>query len=461
MHDADQSSEPAPDWEQLRPLLDDLVGELADGDREAVLLRYFENRPLAEVGARLRLSEEGARSRVDRAVVKLRILLERRGVKSSGAALGLALGQQAAGAAPAGLAASVTGAALSGVAAGAGATGLGLLGFMTTTKFAMTIGAVAVMTSLGTAYLGANAVREARTTLTGSVATEQALTTKLASLETRMNAETRRRQTADENYLRLAGTARQLLAQNVAPPIEAGEPITQEVVDRRFKRAVELVRDGDPAEALRELLWCYDVGMPRIAGMGAVRMTLLRFFGELGTRHPPALDVLRQRREKAREVMTANPQEENAAREFAVINSVLQDDQGNVALLRQLPAGDPRRSALAAASFQFLVENRHYREALEGRSYASLLSSFEMGVGRAPSANASAADPFVQAQRRALIHSTAKHIETLAGAGDLDHARSLARRLLAYDSSADTQALLQKHAERAGQAALLAAPNQR
>ncbi len=103
------------DGERLRPLLDDLVLELNERDREAVLLRFFEGRGFAEVGARLQLSEDGARARVDRAIDKLQALLARRGITSTSGALGLALANQAGAAAPAGLVASVTALAVGGV----------------------------------------------------------------------------------------------------------------------------------------------------------------------------------------------------------------------------------------------------------------------------------------------------------------------------------------------------------
>lgn len=122
------------DWERLRPLLDDLVNELGDRDRAAVMGRFFEGLPLAEIGRRLGLSDAGAQSRVERAVEKLRAALARRGVTSTSTALGLALANQAGAAAPTGLAASVTSAALSG-AVGATA-GSGLMIFMSATKAA-------------------------------------------------------------------------------------------------------------------------------------------------------------------------------------------------------------------------------------------------------------------------------------------------------------------------------------
>ena len=134
------------DWSRVRPVLDEALAELGDADREAVLLRFFEGRDYAGAGARLGLGENAARMRVKRAVDKLRSSLDRRGVKSSTAALAVALGGQAVVAAPAGLAATVTGAALAGggaVAAGAGAGAW--VTFMSMTKLHVGIsGALAV-----------------------------------------------------------------------------------------------------------------------------------------------------------------------------------------------------------------------------------------------------------------------------------------------------------------------------
>ncbi len=56
---------------------------------------------------------------------------------------------------------------------------------------------------------------------------------------------------------------------------------------------------------------------------------------------------------------------------------------------------------------------------------------------------------------RDAVALTAKNIELLAGSGDLPNARTLAERLLAYDHSEATRALIQKHIERAGQPGLL------
>jgi RNA polymerase sigma factor (sigma-70 family) len=105
-----------PDWERIRPVLDEALASLNERDREAILLRYFEGRDFAAVGAQLSLSDNAARMRVERAVKKLRSQLARRGATSTVSALTLALTGQAVAAAPAGLAVTVTGTAVAGSA---------------------------------------------------------------------------------------------------------------------------------------------------------------------------------------------------------------------------------------------------------------------------------------------------------------------------------------------------------
>ena len=82
------------EWVHLRPGLDDLVGNLAEKDREAVILRFFQNLSFAEIGEKLGLGENAARMRVERALESIRNRLERKGIKSTGGVLALALAGQ-------------------------------------------------------------------------------------------------------------------------------------------------------------------------------------------------------------------------------------------------------------------------------------------------------------------------------------------------------------------------------
>ena len=112
-------AEARPDWEKLRPMLDAAMHELKEPDREAILLRYFENRAFAEIGGKLGLNENAARMRVERALEKLRTVFLQRGVAAT-ATLASVISAHAVQIAPAGLAATLTSASLA--AAGTGTT---------------------------------------------------------------------------------------------------------------------------------------------------------------------------------------------------------------------------------------------------------------------------------------------------------------------------------------------------
>jgi RNA polymerase sigma factor (sigma-70 family) len=125
-------SELPPDWDDIRPVLDGALDRLGRVDRDALLLRFFENRTLAEVGHALGASEEAARKRVNRALDKLRTELVHRGLKTSAAVLSAAISVNAVQVAPAALAATLTSTSLAGVAA-AGTT-FSILEFTIMTK---------------------------------------------------------------------------------------------------------------------------------------------------------------------------------------------------------------------------------------------------------------------------------------------------------------------------------------
>ena len=93
--DVTQSESTVPvDWDRFRPVLDDALAELSEMDREAVLLRFFQGLGFAGIGARLEMSENAARMRVDRALDKLAGVLAKRGLTSSAVALGTFLARR-------------------------------------------------------------------------------------------------------------------------------------------------------------------------------------------------------------------------------------------------------------------------------------------------------------------------------------------------------------------------------
>jgi RNA polymerase sigma factor (sigma-70 family) len=99
------------DWTHIEPLLDEAMHALADTDRIAVLLRYFENKSLPEVGSVLGVTDDAARKRVSRAVECLRKFFAKRDVIVSTRGLVVVISASAVQAAPVGLAATISTAA--------------------------------------------------------------------------------------------------------------------------------------------------------------------------------------------------------------------------------------------------------------------------------------------------------------------------------------------------------------
>ena len=141
---------PAEDlWKQITPLLDDALSKLGTPERNAVVLRFFENENLRDVGAALGVSEDAAKRRVHRALEKLRKIFLKRGVTLSTLALGGMLAANSVQAAPVALAATISVTAAPGTALSAALTTLVNATMKTMTwlkfKFAVGVGVAALL----------------------------------------------------------------------------------------------------------------------------------------------------------------------------------------------------------------------------------------------------------------------------------------------------------------------------
>ena len=136
-------------WEHIAPLLDEAMGRLGEADRNAIVLRFFENKTPQEVATTLKLNEVTARKRVSRALEKLRKFFTKRGVVIPVAALTAAISANSVHAAPVGLAATVSATAAKGAAVATAVSTLvkGTLKIMTYAKLklALYIGAAIVV----------------------------------------------------------------------------------------------------------------------------------------------------------------------------------------------------------------------------------------------------------------------------------------------------------------------------
>jgi RNA polymerase sigma factor (sigma-70 family) len=100
-------------WRQIGPLLDEGIARLGEKDRHAVVLRFFQNKTLNEIGALLGATEDGARMRVNRALEKLRQFFVKRGITSTTAIIAGAISANSVQAAPVGLSKAATAIAVS------------------------------------------------------------------------------------------------------------------------------------------------------------------------------------------------------------------------------------------------------------------------------------------------------------------------------------------------------------
>ncbi len=131
-----------PEWDRLRPLLDEAMADLGDADRDAVLLRYFKNHSLREVGLALGVSDDAAQKRVSRAVERLREFFARRGVTVGAGGLVIVISANAVQSAPVGLAVAISTAAV-------------LAGTAVQTSTAIAATKVIAMTTLHKSLIGA------------------------------------------------------------------------------------------------------------------------------------------------------------------------------------------------------------------------------------------------------------------------------------------------------------------
>jgi RNA polymerase sigma factor (sigma-70 family) len=219
---------PASDWNQLRPVIEDAMHELDDKDRHAVLLRFFQNKTLNEVGVALNLTENAARMRLERALDKLRLKLARRGITTTATALAAVVSANAVQTAPAGFVATLPAAAIAGSALPI-STFIAATETIAMTTLQKTIIAAALTAAVGTGIYAAHhssrlraqlqTLQQAQAPLTGQIQRleqEQALASNQLAALSEENARLKARRSETE-LLKLrgeVGTLRQRAASN-------------------------------------------------------------------------------------------------------------------------------------------------------------------------------------------------------------------------------------------------------
>lgn len=144
-------------WPRIEPHLDAAMASLDERDRDAIVLRYFENRSLKEVGAALGTKDDAAQKRLSRAVEKLRQSFAQHGQTVTTGSLIAAMGTGAIQPAPAALLALVSASTLTVVPVAT--TTLNLLSW---TMLKPALAAVAIVALASTAVIQRNTNKSLR-----------------------------------------------------------------------------------------------------------------------------------------------------------------------------------------------------------------------------------------------------------------------------------------------------------
>jgi RNA polymerase sigma factor (sigma-70 family) len=205
------SAEPDVPWDRLAGHLDDVLDGLNDGERHALLLRYFERKSAREMAQILGISDAAAQKRVSRALEHVREFLADRGVAIGAGGLTMALTANAVQAAPAGLAAAIS---MTATATAAGAVQTSTL-IAATKTIAMTtlqktLLTTALIAAVGAGIYGAREKAHARTQAQTALQQQAAFNQTIEQLQRERNEATNRLSAATAELARLK------LAQNPA-----------------------------------------------------------------------------------------------------------------------------------------------------------------------------------------------------------------------------------------------------
>lgn len=142
-------------WREIVAHLDDAVLALPARDRQAILLRYFQDKQIGEIAAAMKTSEGAAKQRLSRSIEKLRKRLNKRGAvlaMEGAAGLSALLAAQAMRAAPASLNSTACASAAAGSACSATSIAIskGAITMMTLAKLKTLAAIFLIASALGT-----------------------------------------------------------------------------------------------------------------------------------------------------------------------------------------------------------------------------------------------------------------------------------------------------------------------
>jgi thiol-disulfide isomerase/thioredoxin len=233
---------------------------------------------------------------------------------------------------------------------------------------------------------------------------------------------------------------------------QAKEEVAQADADEaqpHFDLAQKLAKAGQSEEALKELLWCWDEGKkdPEFARMARANRVPAAL-ASLARTYPPAQEALVARRDQAKERVLANKGGTTMAQDLIQLNQALRSEEDTLAVFDKIPEADRRRVTFSIYLFNLLVEKQRYPDAV--LSYMPQSAGMMLDRGRVQQMTARGGDEAAKSFLRFTVERTAKQIEALAGANRKEDAQDLIQKLLAFDGSEETKAVLKERLKRAG-----------
>ncbi len=312
-----QLDESGPPDERFLDELEHALPALPAEDRDALVIRFLEDRPLREVGRELGVSEDAARKRVGRALDRLREVFVRRGITATVGSLTALLVAEAGAAVPAGMTAALASTALAQSTATTTLIHQGTLATMKAInlKLAGAVVATAILTGtavylvqrpvIGQLRVATQALHQLREQLDAErqqhAAAVRSREQQLEALRSTVNDLPRLRAEVDRLTRELGKQTR--LAQQLAAgqastgtparPTRAGEPEEEDWKQGAARIRAKMFGIGGPPTA-EEIQWLRDA-QPRIEQMERNPAEFAGFQSELIKATVPGLDEARQR----------------------------------------------------------------------------------------------------------------------------------------------------------------------
>lgn len=261
-------------------------------------------------------------------------------------------------------------------------------------------------------------------------------------------SEAGRRDADEDNLLLIQSIARAEQSRGDTKANSPGRRINLDMFKERYNKALALIKEGNSKAAIAELLWCYDEGVNLPAAIGVRQTKILSLIADLAKVSPDAKQALLTRLEAARKEMMADASNTQALDDFASINRALKNNTETISIYDSLAVDDPRRKRLAGMVYNSLIELGRLQDAVTGRTYQNMVSSFDLSVSVLPQEE----QPSTATTKRrdVIISSAVKDIGVLVAVGQLEEAKKFALKVLKLSNDEATRSTLRLTAEKSG-----------